>query len=166
VKQKRNDDGTIQFRVRGISLAAGNLLNVPYDVSVRTASLDTVKLLIHSVISGNYSWMTIDIADFYLGTPLPAARYEYLCIHADKIPTSIMDQYNLTPLLYNRHVYFEIRKRMYGLPQSGKIKPDPTNQAPQHSRIYPMREHPLPIPPHHSRHHVLPRRRRFRCSLY
>jgi hypothetical protein len=50
VKQKRN--GTIQFRVRGT--AGGNLLSVPYDVSARTASLDTVKLLIHSVISRNY----------------------------------------------------------------------------------------------------------------
>jgi hypothetical protein len=113
---KRNDDGSIQFRVRGT--AGGNL---PYDVSARTASLDTVKLLIHSVISGTYSWMTIDIADFYLGTPLPASRYEYLRIHIDKIPTEIMDKYNLTPLLYNRHVYFEIRKCMYGLPQAGKL---------------------------------------------
>ncbi len=38
VKQKRNDDGSIQFRVRGT--AGGNLLTVPYDVSARTASLD------------------------------------------------------------------------------------------------------------------------------
>jgi hypothetical protein len=107
---------TIQFRVRGT--AGGNLLHVPYDVSARTAS---VKLLIDSVISGNYSWMTIEIADFYLGTPLPASRYEYLRIHADKIPTSIMDQYNLNPLLYNRHVYFEMHKCMYSLPQAEKL---------------------------------------------
>ncbi len=52
VMLKINDDGSIQFRVRGT--AGGNLLTVPYDVSARTASLDTVKLLIHSVISGNY----------------------------------------------------------------------------------------------------------------
>ena len=31
-----------------------------------------------------------------------------------------MDKYNLTPLLYNRHVYFETRKCMYGLPQQGR----------------------------------------------
>ena len=119
VKQKRNDDGSILFRVRGT--AGGNFLTVPYDVSARTAGLDTVKLLIHSVISGNYFWMTIDIADFYLGTPLPSSRYEYLRIHIDKIPSEIMDKYNLTPLLYNKHVYFEIRKCMYGLPQAGKL---------------------------------------------
>jgi hypothetical protein len=62
VKQKRNDDGTIQYRVRGT--AGGNLLDVPYNVSAKTAGLDTVKLLIHSVISGDFKWMTIDIADF------------------------------------------------------------------------------------------------------
>jgi hypothetical protein len=65
--------------------------------------------------------MTIDIADFYLGTPLPSSRYEHLRIHTDKIPTEIMDKYHLTPLLHNRHVYFEIRKCMYGLPQAGKL---------------------------------------------
>ena len=40
--------------------------------------------------------MTIDIADFYPGTPLPASRYEYLRIHIDKIPAEIMDKYNLS----------------------------------------------------------------------
>jgi hypothetical protein len=32
-----------------------------------------------------------------------------------------MDKYNLTPLLCNKHVYFEIWKCMYGLPQAGKL---------------------------------------------
>ncbi len=49
VKQKRNDDGTIKYRVHGT--AGGNLLDVPYDVSARTASLDVVKLLLHSTVS-------------------------------------------------------------------------------------------------------------------
>jgi hypothetical protein len=120
VKQKRNDDGTIQYRVRGT--AGGNLLQVPYDVSAKTAGLlDTVKLLIHSVISGDFKWLTIDIADFYLSTPLPASRYEYLRIHVDKLPPAIIAQYNLNPLIYNKHVYFEIRKCMYDIPQAGKL---------------------------------------------
>ncbi len=99
IKQKRNDDGTIQYRVRGT--AGGNLLNVPYDVSARTAGLDTVKLLVHSVISGGYNWMTIDIADFYLGTPLPASRYEYLRINLKQLLPALIAQYNLGPLIYN-----------------------------------------------------------------
>ncbi len=40
VKQKRNDDGTIKYRVHGT--AGSNLLDVLYDVSARTASLDVV----------------------------------------------------------------------------------------------------------------------------
>jgi hypothetical protein len=105
----------------GRGTVGGNLLSVPYDVSARIASADMVKLLIHSVISGNYSWMTIDIADFYPGTPLSTSRYEYLRIHIDKIPIKIMDKYSLNPLLYNRHVYFKIRKCIYGFPQAGKL---------------------------------------------
>jgi hypothetical protein len=53
VKQKRNDDGTIKYRVRGT--AEGNLLDVPYDVLARTASLDVVKLLLQSTVSDNKS---------------------------------------------------------------------------------------------------------------
>jgi hypothetical protein len=73
VKQELNDDNSIKFRVRGT--AGGDRLNVPYDVSARTAALETVKLVIHSVVSSNKKWRTLDIADFYLGTPLPASRY-------------------------------------------------------------------------------------------
>jgi hypothetical protein len=81
-----------------------------------------VKLLIHSDISGDFKWITINIADFNLGTPLPTSRYEYLRIHVDKLsPSSIIDQHNLNPLIYNQHVYFEIRKCMYGQPQAGKL---------------------------------------------
>ncbi len=69
VKQKRNDDGSTKFRVRGT--AGEDRLTVPYDVSARTASLDTVKLLIHSVVPSNKKWRTLDIADFYF---LPALR--------------------------------------------------------------------------------------------
>jgi hypothetical protein len=117
VKQKRNVDGTIQYRVR--DTAGGNLLDVPYDVSARTAGFDTVKLLVHSIISGDYNWMTIDIADFYLGTPLPASRHKYLRINLRQLPPALITQYNLGSLIYNQHVYFEIRKCMYG-----QAKPD------------------------------------------
>jgi hypothetical protein len=79
MKQKRNSDNTIKFRVRGT--AGGERLSVPYDVSAQTvgldvsaqtAGLDVVKILIHSTVSGCRKWRTIDITDYYyLGTPLP-----------------------------------------------------------------------------------------------
>jgi hypothetical protein len=120
VKQKLNPDGTIKFRVRGT--AGGNLLSVPYDVSARTASLDVVKLLLHSTVSDNKKWFTIDIKDFYLGTPLPASRYEYVRIELSKLPpAAITTHHNLTPFIHNNSVYIEIRKCMYGLPQAGRL---------------------------------------------
>jgi hypothetical protein len=77
------NDGSTKFRVRGT--AGGDRLTVPYDVSARTASLETVKLLIHFIVSSNKKWRTLDIAHFYLGTPLPASRYEYIRINLKMI---------------------------------------------------------------------------------
>jgi hypothetical protein len=119
VKQKFNPDGTIKFRVRGT--AGGSLLQVPYDVSARTASLDLVKLLLHSTISDNKRWFTIDIKDFYLGTPLPSSRYEYVRIERSKLPPESTAAHNLEPYFHNNAVYFKIRKCMYGLPQAGRL---------------------------------------------
>ena len=65
--------------------------------------------------------MTIDIKDYYLGTPLPSTRYEYLRIPIRMIPPSVLDRYHLHPYSTHGNVYFEIRKCMYGLPQAGKL---------------------------------------------
>ncbi len=49
----------------------GNLINYPGDCGTPTAYLLTVKLLLNSVISAeNAKFMTIDIKDFYLMTPM------------------------------------------------------------------------------------------------
>jgi phage terminase Nu1 subunit (DNA packaging protein) len=61
--------------------------------------------------------MTTDLKDFYLGTPL--AQYKYMQIPVSVIPESIMAEYKLLPLRHHDHVYVEIRKGMYGLPQAG-----------------------------------------------
>jgi hypothetical protein len=119
VKQKRNDDGSIKCRVRGT--ASGDHLTVPYDVSARTASLETVKMLIQSVVSSKKKWRTLDVADFYLGTPLPPSRYEYIRISTKMIPDEIMKRYMLYGLERSCFVYFEIRRCMYGLPQAGRL---------------------------------------------
>ena len=63
--------------------------------------------------------MTIDIKDYYLGTPMN--RYEYMKIPVKHIPEDIMIQYNLEHLIVNDHIMVEIRKGMYGLPQAGII---------------------------------------------
>ena len=58
--------------------------------------------------------MTVDLKDFYLNTPLE--EYEYMRIPVDMIPQTIMDQYNLAPLVERGFVIVEIRNGIYGLP--------------------------------------------------
>ncbi len=81
-------------------------MDVPYDVSARTGSLDVVKLLLHSTVSDNKKWFTIDVKGFYLGTHLPDTRYEYVRIERKKLPPESIATHNLEPLFYNDDVYF------------------------------------------------------------
>jgi hypothetical protein len=91
----------------------GNLVNHPGNVRTKTAGLTTGKLLFNSVLSTpDTRFMTMDIKDFYLNTPMD--RYEYTMIPVSLIPKAIFDQYKLGPLVHNGHVYVEIRKGMYG----------------------------------------------------
>ena len=78
-----------------------------------------VKLLIHSVVSDNKSWLTLDIKDFYLGTPLN--RPEFLRIPTKYRPEQIISANNLQPFLHNQHILFQVNKGMYGLPQAGLL---------------------------------------------
>ena len=92
-------------------------------VSTPTADLTSVKTHLNSVVSTpGAKYMTIDIKDFYLGTPM--TQYEYMWIPVKFIPANIMLQYNLTPLIHNNMIMVEIRMGMYGLPQAGILAND------------------------------------------
>ena len=85
----------------------GDRIDYAGNVSTKTADLTTTKCLFNSVISTeNGKFMTIDLKDFYLGTPM--AQYEYIRIPCSVIPTEIMDAYNLHGLVHNGAVYVEI----------------------------------------------------------
>ena len=99
----------------------GDRINYPGDVGTPTADLLLAKILFNSVISTKGAkFMTLDIKDFYLNTPLE--RYEYVKIALVDIPQDIIDEYGLmekaTP---DGYVYTEVRKGMYGLPHAGLI---------------------------------------------
>ena len=69
----------------------GNRLDYLGLASTNTASLTTLKLLLNSVISAlNSRCMTMDIKNYYYGTPM--ARYEYMRIPMDLIPDEIIKQ--------------------------------------------------------------------------
>jgi hypothetical protein len=96
----------------------GNLIQYPGDVSTRSADLTTSKCLWNSTIY-NYGarYMCLDVKIFYLGTPMDT--FEHMRIPTKLIPHEIIEQYNLLPLISDVHVYIEVQKGMYGLPQAG-----------------------------------------------
>jgi hypothetical protein len=95
-----------------------NLIQYPGDVSTRSADLTTSKCLWNSTISTDgANYMCLDVKNFYLGTPMDT--FEYMRIPIKLIPHEIIEQYNLLPLVSNGHVYIEVQKGMYNLPQAG-----------------------------------------------
>ncbi|KAL7525184.1 hypothetical protein ACHAXR_004198, partial [Thalassiosira sp. AJA248-18] len=99
----------------------GNRINYPGEVGTPTADMILIKCMLNSVVSTpDAKFMGIDISNFYLNTPLP--RYEYLKLKLTDIPQEVIDEYKLMQkATADGHVYVEIRRGMYGLPQAGLI---------------------------------------------
>ena len=99
----------------------GNRIKYPGEVGTPTAEMLLVKILLNSVISTRGAkFMSIDIKNFYLATPME--RYEYLKLKLCDIPEEIINEYNLLNIATpDKSVYVEVRKGMYGLPQAGLI---------------------------------------------
>ena len=81
-----------------------------------------VKTHLNSTISTqNARHATLDIVDYYYGTPMTMEEYEYVCMSHDIISEKILTQYEVQKITVNAWVYIEIRKGMPGLKQAGKI---------------------------------------------
>ena len=95
--------------------AGGDRLDYLGDVSTKTAGLETTKIVLNSVVSTpDAKFMTIDISNMYLNTPL--ADYKYMRFHIDLIPQEVIDEYNLRNKVDpNGWLYCEIRRAIYGL---------------------------------------------------
>ena len=63
----------VTHRVRGT--AGGDRLNVDYPVSTYTASLSTLNVIFNATVSEDATFGSIDLTDFYLGTPLPEPSF-------------------------------------------------------------------------------------------
>jgi hypothetical protein len=99
----------------------GNLVISPGDCGTPTADLLMVKLLLNSIISTPHAkFMTLNLKDFYLMTPMK--RYEYFQIKLELFPQDIIDKYDLTNKVdHSSNVHCKVRQGMYGLPQAGII---------------------------------------------
>ena len=117
IKEKEDAMGKRTYRVRGT--IGGDRINYPGETSANTAAMPVVKILLQSVISDDSNWMTLDIKDYYLKTPL--SRPEYIRIQRKLIPPSIMVQHKLEQFMSNNSVLFEVNQGMYGLPQAGYL---------------------------------------------
>ena len=99
----------------------GDRINYPGEVATPTADMLVAKMLFNSVVSTKGAkFMTLDISNFYLMTPLK--RPEYIRIKLADIPQEVIDEYNLqdkaTP---DGSIHIVANKGMYGLPQAGLL---------------------------------------------
>jgi hypothetical protein len=127
VKEKvRIIDGKefIESRVRGTF--GGNVFKFLGPVSANTAAYSSVKLLFNSILSDrrskrnrNIKFVSIDLVDHYLATPLTTPAY--MKIPVKHIPQSIIDKYNLMQFEHRGFFYFRVMKAMYGHPAAGRL---------------------------------------------
>jgi len=99
----------------------GDRINYPGEVATPTADMLVAKMLFNSVVSTKGAkFMTMDISNFYLMTPLK--RPEYIRIKLSDIPEEVIVEYGLRKKVdKNDCVYIEASRGMYGLPQSGLL---------------------------------------------
>ena len=97
----------------------GDRINYPGDCSTPTADLVLIKTHLNSVISKKGArYMTLDIKNFYLNTPMK--RPEYVRIKLSDILDEIIQEYKLHNIANPEgYIYIEVNKGMYGLPQAG-----------------------------------------------
>jgi hypothetical protein len=99
-------------------VAGGDRVHYPGDADTPTADLLTIKILLNSIISTpNAKFMTMDIKDFYLITPM--ARYEYMRLRLSDMPKDVIPHYKLNEIASPEgYIYCKIQKGMNCLPQA------------------------------------------------
>jgi hypothetical protein len=102
-------------------VVGGNRINYPDKVGTPTADMLLAKILFNSVISTKGArFMTGDIKNFYLMTPLK--QKEYVKLKLADIPQEVISEYKLrSKVIADEHMYIEINKGIYGLPQAGLL---------------------------------------------
>ena len=104
-------------RVRGT--AGGNISDYIGQRSSSTASMETIKALINSTLSKpGWKFMSADITDFYLGSPLD--RDEFMILSWDQVPPQSRAEFKDIEWR-NGKALVKVTKGIYGLPQSGLL---------------------------------------------
>jgi hypothetical protein len=98
----------VRIRGRGCGSGSGSsLTEFPGEVSTKTADITSSKFICNSVVSAPGSkYMTHDVKNHYLGTPIK--RYEYMHILISLITQDIIDLYDLQSKVQNGYIYIKI----------------------------------------------------------
>ena len=115
IQPKKSEENCTRFMIHG------DWINYPGKVATLTANLLVAKILFNSTISTpRAKFMTMDISNFYLNSPLP--RPEYVWIKISNITEEIIEEYCLRKKITGGgHVHIKANKGMYGLLQAGLI---------------------------------------------
>jgi hypothetical protein len=107
------------FRTR--FTVGGDRINYPGEVATPTAEMLVAKMLFNSVVSTKGAkFMTMDISNFYLHTPLK--RPEFLRLKLSDIPDEVIKEYKLNDKVEaDGSIYIKVIRGMYGLPQAGLL---------------------------------------------
>jgi hypothetical protein len=112
-------DGELVYRVR-ITIGGDRL---PYDpTSAQVAILETIRVLLNSIVSDKANFLCADIKDYYLGTRMNEP--EYMSISLKHIPIEIQNKYGLQKLARNGSVVMRIGSTIYGLKAAGRLSQD------------------------------------------
>jgi hypothetical protein len=113
VKPEKAEPNRTRFTV------GGDRINYPGKVATPTAEMLVAKMLFNSVISTKDArFMTMDISNFYLMTPLH--HPEFIRIKLSDIPDKVIDEYKLREkATKNGSIYIRAKRGMCGLPQEG-----------------------------------------------
>ncbi len=120
----------------------GDRINYPSKVATLTAEMRVTKMLSNSVISTKGArFMTMDISNFYLMTPLHHPKF--IRVKLSNIPNQVIEEYKLREIATkNGSVYIKAKQGLYGLPQSGLLaneflKKQLNNHSYQQSKLVP-----------------------------
>jgi len=89
----RDEQSDVDRRVRGT--AGGDRLSVACPVSTAVASNPLVNCIFNATVSEDASFGTVDLTDFYLGTPNP--NPPYLKVFLDQYPPEVLSSLHLSP---------------------------------------------------------------------
>ena len=119
-------------------------MDYPGTTSSYTAHLEIIRVLLNAIVSEEATnFITADIRDFYLGTPLE--RPEYMRINLKHIPLYVQKKYNIAAMVHEGHVLMEITNSIYGLPQAGLLSHD-RRAPPCDAWLHSVCQHPVLIP--------------------